>query len=313
MTEGETAVCVDGLAARCRFPPAGSAVTCAVSGGADSMALLVLAIRAGCDTTAVHVDHGVRPDSACEADLVARAALRFGAAFRAERVSVRPGSNLEARMRAARYAVLPPDVLTGHTADDQAETVLLNLMRGSGTTGLAGMRPEGHPLLELRRRETRELCRALAIDTVDDPTNASTAHRRNRVRAELLPLMCDIAARDVTELICRAATVLASDDDALDDAAAALDPTDAVALAAAPVAVSARAVRRWLAPALAGYPPDFATVRRVLDVASGQRRACELPSGQRVVRSRQRLAVVSAMSPPPADDSLAPRRYSPVP
>src|SRR5205085_1693216 len=117
---------VAGLLDRCWFPPAGSEVTCAVSGGPDSLALLVLAVHAGCSVTAVHVDHGLRAGSDAEADVVAAAAHRFGARFRAERVAVGAGPNLEARARAARYRMLPSDVLTGHTADDQAETVLLN-------------------------------------------------------------------------------------------------------------------------------------------------------------------------------------------
>ena len=143
---------LSGLLARCDFPAAGTDVTCAVSGGADSLALLVLATHAGCRVTAVHVDHGIRPGSAGEAEVVRAAAERFGADFRAEAVAVVPGPNLEARARAARYGVLPPDVLTGHTADDQAETVLLNLARGAGLDGLAGMAPARRPLRRLRRR-----------------------------------------------------------------------------------------------------------------------------------------------------------------
>ncbi|HEY2435791.1 MAG TPA: ATP-binding protein, partial [Solirubrobacteraceae bacterium] len=110
----------DLLLPRATFPSAGTEVTCAVSGGADSLALLVLACAAGCRVTAVHVDHGLRPGSAAEADVVAAAALRFGADFRAEKAHVDAGPNLEARARRARFALLPPEVLTGHTADDQA-------------------------------------------------------------------------------------------------------------------------------------------------------------------------------------------------
>ena len=111
------------LLPRCSFPPPGAALFCAVSGGADSLALLVLAVAARCDVTAIHVDHGLRPESAGEAAVVAEAAALLGARFVAEKVSVRPGPNLEARARAARFSVLPDGVATGHTMDDQAETI----------------------------------------------------------------------------------------------------------------------------------------------------------------------------------------------
>src|SRR5947209_18344807 len=102
------------LVRRCQFPAAGVA---AVSGGADSTALLVLAVEAGCDVTAVHVDHGLRPDSAADADHVAALAAHLGVPFRAERVEVAPGANLDARARDPRRAVLPRDAMTGHPAD----------------------------------------------------------------------------------------------------------------------------------------------------------------------------------------------------
>src|SRR5688500_8221660 len=194
---------LDALLTRCDFPPSGSAVTCSVSGGSDSLALLALASAAGRRVLAVHVDHGLREGSEGEAAVVAAAAERFAADFRAERVTVDPGPNLEARARAARYAVLPPDVLTGHTADDQAETVLLNLLRGAGLDGLAGMRRERHPLLDLRRHETEAVCRAEGIQFFTDPTNADPVHRRNRVRAELVPLLNDIAERDAVPILAR--------------------------------------------------------------------------------------------------------------
>ena len=168
------------LLTRCPQLRAGDAVDCAVSGGPDSMALLVLATASGCRVTAIHVDHGLRVGSSAEAALVAAAAARFGAAFRAETVDVEPGPNLEARARAARHAVLGPDALTGHTADDQAETMLLNLLRGGSINGLSGMRPHRHPLLHLRRSETHALCAELGVTVVDDPTNRSPAHLRNR-------------------------------------------------------------------------------------------------------------------------------------
>jgi tRNA(Ile)-lysidine synthase len=284
---------VAALLARCDFPPAGTAVTCAVSGGADSLALLVLATEAGCRVTAVHVDHGLRPLSGEEAEVVRAAAVRVGAAFRAVRVEVEPGPNLEARARAARYAALPPDALTGHTADDQAETVLLNLLRGAGLDGLAGMDPRRRPLRRLRRRETRALCDTLGLTPVDDPSNRDPAYRRNRVRHELLPLLDDIAARDVVPILARQTDVAREDVALLDELSAAVDPCDARQLAAAPAPLARRAVRRWLRAGGPGgeeqHPPDGASVDRVLAVARGEAVACELPGGWRVARSRGRL------------------------
>ena len=287
------------LLARCTFPPPDTQVTCAVSGGADSLALLVLAVAAGCQATAVHVDHGLRPGSAAEADVVRAAAAKLGAAFRSETVDVAPGPNVEARARAARYAVLPPDVLTGHTADDQAETVLLNLLRGAGLDGLAGMRgdaprsggrsgPGNHPILALRRRETEAVCQAEGLTPVTDPTNADPVHRRNRVRAELLPLLHDVAGRDVVPILARQAALLRDEADALDALAATLDPTDALALAAAPPALARRAVRNWLAEGQ-DHPPDAATVERVLAVARNQARAADVGGNRRVARTRNVL------------------------
>jgi tRNA(Ile)-lysidine synthase len=283
----------DALLARCDFPPAGTEVTCAVSGGPDSLALLALAVRAGGVVAAVHVDHGLRPGSAAEADVVGAAAERFGAGFHAVRVDVPPGPDLEARARAARYAVLPAGALTGHTADDQAETVLLNLLRGAALDGLAGMDPGRRPLRRLRRHETQALCAALALDPVADPTNADPAFRRNRVRHELLPLLDAIAARDVVPVLARQADLARADTELLDELAAALDPTDARAVAVAPAALARRAVRAWLRAGGPGgaerHPPDGAAVERVLAVARGEAVACELAGGWRVARTAGRL------------------------
>jgi tRNA(Ile)-lysidine synthase len=288
---------VEALLARCDFPPAGTGVTCAVSGGADSMALLALAVAAGCQATAVHVDHGLRPGSAAEAGVVRAAAQRLGAGFQALTVEVAPGPNLEARARAARYAALPPDALTGHTADDQAETVLLNLVRGAGLDGLAGMAPERRPIRRLRRRETRALCAALGLEPVADPSNDDPAFRRNRVRHELIPLLDAIAERDVTAVLARQADAARDEAAFLDELAAELDPTDGKALAAAPVALARRAVRLWLRAAGGPerHPPDAAAVERVLAVARGEAVACELAGRWRVSRTRNRLR----LEPPP--------------
>ena len=263
-------------------------MVCAVSGGADSLALLALAVAAGCDVTAVHVDHGLRPGSAGEADVVAGAAARYGAKFRSVRVELVAGGNLEARARVARRRALPPGAATGHTADDQAETMLLNLLRGAGLDGLAGMRSERHPILDLRRAETEAVCAAEGLKPFTDPTNADPVHRRNRVRAELLPLLNGIAQRDVTPVLARQAALLRAEADVLDVLAAALDPTDAVALMKSPHALARRAVRRWLTDGQ-DHPPDAATVERVLAVAHGMAKGTDVGGGRRVLRTQNVL------------------------
>ncbi len=162
-------------------------------------------------------------------------AERLGADFRVSRVSVAAGSNLEARARTARRAALGPDAMTGHTADDQAETLLLALLRGAGATGLGAIRPgRRHPILALRRAETRSLCTRLGLVVAEDPSNHDPRFRRNRIRHEVLPLLDDVAERDVTVLLARTADLLRADDQFLDELAAGIDPTDAPALVAAP-------------------------------------------------------------------------------
>jgi len=268
-------------------------VTCAVSGGPDSLALLVLATKAGCAVTAVHVDHGLRPGSASEADVVRAAADRFGARFEARTATVPSGPNVEARARAARYAVLPPDVLTGHTADDQAETILLNLIRGAGLDGLRGMPVAQRPLIRVRRQETQTLCDELGLSPVVDPTNRDLSLRRNRIRHDLLPLLDDIACRDVVEVMGRQAELLADDAALLDALSEAIDPTDVASLRAAPLPLARRAVRRWLRAGTDAehHPPDAATIDRVLSVARGEGRGTDVGGGRRVTRSLGRLTI----------------------
>ncbi|HUR17564.1 MAG TPA: tRNA lysidine(34) synthetase TilS [Acidimicrobiales bacterium] len=273
-----------------------------MSGGADSLALLVLAVEAGCQVTAVHVDHGLRAESAGEAEVVAEAAVRYGAAYRSVTVEVGAGGNLEARARAARRAALPAGAATGHNADDQAETIVLNLLRGAGLDGLAGIRPgPTKPLLSLRRSETRDLCSAEGLLPVQDPSNADPAFRRNRVRHELLPLLNDIAERDVVPVLVRQAALLRDEADILDDLATGIDGADAGALAASPPALARRALRSLLWDG--HHPPSSAAVERVLAVARGQATACEVEGGRRVRRSKGRLH---------ADPIRPPARFDPA-
>lgn len=286
---------VGGMLQRATFPPPATAVSCAVSGGADSLALMVLAVRAGCRVTAVHVDHGTRPGSTAEAAGVADVAARLGAGFEARRVRVEPGPNLEARWRAARLEALPPGALTGHTADDQAETVLLNLIRGAGLDGLAGIRPgPTKPILTLRRADTRRVCSLAGLVPFEDPSNLDPAFRRNRVRHELLPLLDAIGQRDVAGVLARQSRLLREDADLLDHLASGIDGGDARALAAAPDPLARRAVRQWLG---GPHPADAATVERVLAVVRREAIACELPGGDRVERSGMRLRRVPAPAP----------------
>src|SRR6185437_14571870 len=242
-----------------------------------------------------------------EADVVAAAAARFGARFQALRVAVGDGPNLEARARAARFAVLPDGAATGHTMDDQAETVLINLLRGAGADGVAAMAPGGrHPLLGLRRADTHAVCTAMHLRWVCDPSNDDPRHLRNRVRHDLLPLLADLAGRDPVPLLARQAGLARQDSALLDLLAdqAVPDPADADALAAAPPPLGRRAVRKCLRSESAGgsgYPPSLAEVDRVLAVAAGEAVATELAGGRRVARTARRLRV----EPPPDPHTMS--------
>lgn len=289
------------LLQRCSFPPASDGpVDLAVSGGPDSLALMVLAARADLDSRVLHVDHGLRPDSYLDSELVAKAAAGFQFDFECITVTVEDGPNLEARARKARYEALPAGVLTGHTMDDQAETVVLNLLRGAGLDGLSGMRvgPSGRvrrPMLGIRRFETAALCEWAGLRPAVDPTNADPRFRRNRVRHELLPLMSDIASRDVVPVLARQAELLSDDGTLLDSMAAGVDPTDAKQLRAAPPSVARRAVRSWLRHLGGGelHPPSSAEIARVLAVAGGAATACEVAGGYRIQRTQGKLRVVA--------------------
>jgi tRNA(Ile)-lysidine synthase len=276
----------------------GAPVIVACSGGPDSLALLAIACRAGLEPVAVYVDHGLRPDSAHDGDVVEAAAASLGVSARRVAVAVAPGGNVEARARRARYDALEGErvaigataVLVAHTADDQAETVLLNLVRGSGTSGLAGMPARRgfvvRPLLGMRRADVHAYCAACGLVPVDDPMNADPAFRRNWVRHEVLPSLSDGAQRDLVPVLTRQAAVLRAEADLLDELGDALlaeaggSVPAARVLAGAHPAVARRAVRRWLgAP-----PPSLAEVERVLAVARGECRAAQLTGGRRVWR-----------------------------
>lgn len=291
------------LLSRCRFPD--GPLRLAVSGGADSLALLALAIaHSGPQAVEViHVDHGIRPDSAAEADSLGLWLDSLGLHHRCVRIDLAPGANLEARARELRYRAMPDDVCTGHTADDLAETVLLNLLRGSGLDGMAALArhragPQ-RPLLALRRTETSRLCADLGWVPLHDPMNADPRFRRVRIRHEVLPLLDQVAERDVAALLCRQASLAADEADLLDELAAALDPTDARSLQRAPVALVRRCVRDWLVRSGVGdgHPPSAACVERVMAVVRGDAPRADLMSGWSVHRRAQRLSLQQRCSP----------------
>lgn len=244
----------------------------ALSGGADSLALAAAvafeAPRAGLRAGVVVVDHGLQEGSA---DVAARAAeLARGLGLdpvRVERVGVGGAGGPEAAARAARYVALDrvadetgaAAVLLGHTLDDQAETVLLGLARGSGATSLHGMPAESgryrRPLLGIRRATTRQACADAGLEPWDDPHNTDPAFARVRVRSSVLPVLEEELGPGVAEALARTAEQLREDAAALDAMAeetledlveleeAGLS-IGAAALAANPAALRQRIVRR---------------------------------------------------------------------
>jgi tRNA(Ile)-lysidine synthase len=249
-------------------------VLVACSGGADSLALAAATafeaprhdLRAGLVT----VDHGLQPGSAQRAARVATLGYELGFdPVTTVSVTVGRAGGPEAAARTARYAVLDAAadalgarVLLGHTLDDQAETVLLGLGRGSGPRSIAGMRPvDGRylrPLLGVRRATTEAACTALGLEPWDDPHNADPAFQRVRLRREVLPLLEDVLQGGVAEALARTAALLREDLDALDRIAATtsaetatldtVDPAqqlDVAVLVGLPRALRTRALQTW--------------------------------------------------------------------
>lgn len=277
------------LVEKCNFPPPGEFLPCAVSGGPDSLALMVLATIHGCQVEVIHVDHGIRSEGDQEAQIVAKAAKRFGATFRSEKVYVAPGPNIEARARQARFNILPKKVATGHTADDQAETVLLNLLRGTGIDGLSGMSPSfRHPILSLRRSDTHQICSDLDLEVVMDPSNLDPRFKRNLIRHKVLGLLSEVAERDIVPLLARQALLYRDESELLDNLSETIDPSSVHALITARPALARRALRRWLKNEQ-GYPPSASSVERVMNVAKGLTRATEIEGGVRIRRSQGTL------------------------
>ncbi|MCF3100522.1 tRNA lysidine(34) synthetase TilS [Streptomyces roseoverticillatus] len=277
-------------------PPAPSGhkplVLVACSGGADSMALASalafeaprLGIRAG----GVTVDHGLQHGSDLRAAEVASRLAAFDLdPVEALTVNVGRNGGPEAAARDARYAALDAAaerhgaaaVLLGHTRDDQAETVLLGLARGSGTRSLAGMAVTSgvdgryrRPFLGLDRQTARKACMVQSLPVWDDPHNADPAYTRSRVRHEALPVLEKALGKGVIEALARTAQLSRDDADALDDWAAAVEPSvrddsgalETAKLYALPPAVRRRVLRR--AAISAGSPAGSLFARHIEEV-----------------------------------------------
>jgi tRNA(Ile)-lysidine synthase len=241
--------------------PDGDRWCVALSGGADSLALTAVAARLR-PTTALIVDHRLQEGSAVAAAAAHQQAVALGCvAARVLPISVGTAGGPEAAARHARYAALEvaregAPVLLGHTLDDQAETVLLGLGRGSGPRSIAGMRaldpPWGRPLLGTRRAVTQAACAELGLLPWCDPHNTDPRFTRVRLRTEVLPLLEDVLGGGVAESLARTAAALREDTDTLDaqahDVLAAItrDGLQISDLVDLPASVRRRVIRGWL-------------------------------------------------------------------
>lgn len=322
---------------RLKLPSSDETVIVAVSGGADSTALLLAldelrsAHKLTVNIGVAHLDHRIRASSTKDARWVTELAEKMGyecvvGHSKVAELARSRGENLEQTAREARYKFLQRTakrkfanyVLTGHTMDDQAETVLLRLMRGSAGSGLGGMemlRPLGknsaiqlvRPLLWARRHETENYCRIRKTEFLQDEMNDDQKFARVKVRQQLLPLMQSFNNKIVEALSRTAAqlredaAVLLNDSDALLKRAAVLDQLDGETkaraldvkvLAAAPPALRRRALRQWISEARGSSRRlemvHLLAVEKLLEGTAGGRVA-ELPGGSRVTRKRNRL------------------------
>lgn len=260
----------------------------ALSGGADSAAAAWIAGRSGRDARAIHVHHGLaHSDDMAEA--ASKVASRLGIELDVVEVAVPSGPSFEAQARAERLGALESLrssrewIVTGHTRDDQVETVLMRLVRGTGLDGLAGIgrirHPYLRPLLDMTRSETRELATIVGLPWRDDPSNLDARHLRNRIRRSLLPAIEQTFGTGVAVSLGRVADQAAADVEVLDRAEAAVPRQErpgavrlaAGALAAVPSPVAVRAIRSAFVRLDPPYPPPASITGRVLAIGRGER------------------------------------------
>ncbi|MGH8871567.1 MAG: tRNA lysidine(34) synthetase TilS [Acidimicrobiia bacterium] len=289
----------------------------ALSGGADSAALAYLLRALGRDFRAVHVHHG-RPASP-RLEAAARAvADMVGADLDVLGIVIPPGASMEGQARDARYGALlgslgPGEVLlTAHTLDDQAETVLMNLLRGTGPVGLAGIPPRSgsvaRPMLGIGRSETRELAGLAALPFYDDPSNLDLGIRRNLIRLEILPELSARFNPRLVEALARSAALIGSDEAFLHEEAARVpvmgeEPALAVslgALFAVPRPIADRVLRGCLARIRPPHGGTSGELEEIWAVARRARATATLAGGLVIAHEGPLLVFRSPDIAPPA-------------
>jgi tRNA(Ile)-lysidine synthase len=298
---------------------AGDSAIVAVSGGADSLALAYALIKEAPELAitliAVTVDHQLQTGSGDQAKKVQEQLKSMGyQEVIIEKVSVVEKSGIEADARTARYAALDAiahaygasQIFLGHTRDDQAETVLLGLARGSGTRSLSGMATVNgkyaRPFLQLTRLQTVAACDEAAITPWNDPHNTNEKFSRVRVRNKVMPVMEEEIGPGIAAALARSAAILRDDADALDEMAQAvisrvdLSDLDCAALAELPRAIRSRILRAAIyaagAPSGSVSADHLSGVEALVTSWRGQGEA-SLPGGVKVARISGRLSLLA--------------------